>query len=251
MSPPARLGLFGVAGTLAALAILWGLLGLPDFGHVRSAYGRDIDRQSVPQQRITDAVTAVNFDYRASDTIGEEFILLVSVMSVTVLLRHLRSDAEEAADNRALSRLRPTSEAVRVWCIGAVGPMLILGIYVVSHGQLTPGGGFQGGAILASALVLLLLAGEFKTYRRVSSGALLEAAGAVGAGGFVAVGMAGIVFSSGFLANTLPLGQLKAIDSGGMVGIISALVGLEVVAGLAQIAAELAEHATALRVGQG
>lgn len=36
--------------------------------------------------------------------------------------------------------------------------MLLVGLYIVVHGHLTPGGGFQGGVMLASTLVLLLLA---------------------------------------------------------------------------------------------
>ena len=36
--------------------------------------------------------------------------------------------------------------------------ILIYSLYIIMHGHLTPGGGFQGGAIGASAVVLLVVA---------------------------------------------------------------------------------------------
>ena len=38
------------------------------------------------------------------------------------------------------------------------GIIFLYGIYVITHGHLTPGGGFAGGAIIAGAFILLVLA---------------------------------------------------------------------------------------------
>ncbi len=35
--------------------------------------------------------------------------------------------------------------------------MLLFSIYVITHGHLTPGGGFQGGVLLASSVILICL----------------------------------------------------------------------------------------------
>ena len=48
--------------------------GLPSFGDFNGAYALLINHTVVAQRHATDAVTAVNFDYRAMDTMGEEFI---------------------------------------------------------------------------------------------------------------------------------------------------------------------------------
>ena len=92
MSERVRLGVFaaGLAGLLGLL--LWGLAGLPDFGDYRGAYGEILDRVAVPERSTTDVVTAVNFDYRAFDTLGEEFILFAAVIGVASILRTLRGE---------------------------------------------------------------------------------------------------------------------------------------------------------------
>ena len=65
MSPRLRGGMFG-AGALGLAALLgWALAGLPSFGSFHGAYGLLIDRVVVAQRHATDAVTAVNFDYRS------------------------------------------------------------------------------------------------------------------------------------------------------------------------------------------
>jgi multicomponent Na+:H+ antiporter subunit C len=163
VSQRARLGilLVGLAGVAALY--LWGLRGIPAPGHYRGPYGDLINAAGVRERHVTDMVTAVNFDYRALDTLGEEFILFVSAAGVAVVLRrgrreHEREIAEqdgEAADEASRRRPPPTSDAVRTVCLLMVAPVVLLGVYIAAHGQLSPGGGFQGGVILATGLLLV------------------------------------------------------------------------------------------------
>src|SRR5437588_6030078 len=97
MSRRARLALFAVAGAGLGAVLLIGLGGLPPFGDYKGIYGLLVNRIELPLRHATDIVTAVNFDIRAFDTLGEEFILFASVVGVTVLLRRLRSE-DEAVD---------------------------------------------------------------------------------------------------------------------------------------------------------
>jgi multicomponent Na+:H+ antiporter subunit B len=70
-----RLAVFavGVAGLAALLG--WGISGLPAFGHFQGGYGNLLLREAVPERHGTNVVTAIVFDYRGFDTLGEEFIL--------------------------------------------------------------------------------------------------------------------------------------------------------------------------------
>src|SRR3954466_7632374 len=68
--------------------LLWGFSGLPAFGHYHGEYGHLINTIAVPQRHTANAVTAVVFDYRGVDTLGEEFILFAAVSGVVLLLRH-------------------------------------------------------------------------------------------------------------------------------------------------------------------
>ena len=74
---------------------LWGLTGLPGFGNYPGPYGDIINRIAVAQTKATGVVSAVNFEYRGFDTVGEEFILFAAATGVATVLRHLRGEREQ------------------------------------------------------------------------------------------------------------------------------------------------------------
>ncbi len=257
MSPRVRTVVL-VAGLVGLAAMyLLALHGLPGFGHNRGPYGDVINAAGVAERHVTDMVTAVNFDYRGIDTLGEEFILFVSAAGVAVELRRGREEREREAaehggeDAASGRRPPPTSDAVRTVGLLMVAPVVLLGIYVAAHGQLSPGGGFQGGVILATALLLVYLAGSYRRMRRIGPVTLVELAEALGAGGFALVGLAGVLSGAAFLADVLPLGTTGTLLSGGTITLISALIGLEVGASVVLIATEFLEQALEIRGAEG
>jgi multicomponent Na+:H+ antiporter subunit B len=76
--------------------------------------------------------------------------------------------------------------------------------------------------------VAVLLAGRYLSMRRIAPKRLVESADAIGAAGYVLVGLGGLLFAGTFLMNPLPLGQSGHILSSGMMPINSIAVGLEV-----------------------
>ena len=124
-----------------------------------------------------------------------------------------------------------------------IGPTAIIGWYLASHAQTSPSGGFQGGVVLATCFILIYLAGEFLTFERVSPVDVLDAAEAVGAGGFAAVGVAAVALGLAYLTNFLPLGSTPgAVSSSGTIALISFFVGIEVAAAFVLIVSELLEQ---------
>ena len=79
-----------------------GFTGLPDFGAYHGVYGRVIDGIGVTLRHGTDLITLLNFDVRAFDTLGEEFILFASVTGVALLLRHLSDEDEDLEQARGI-----------------------------------------------------------------------------------------------------------------------------------------------------
>ncbi|HEX3325979.1 MAG TPA: MnhB domain-containing protein [Actinomycetota bacterium] len=242
-----RLVLIGGAG-LAALYV-WAIFGLPDFGHYRGPYGDIINRVATPERHLTDTVTGVNFDYRGFDTINEEMILFAAVVGLTIILRAQRDEQESQGDeDHARWRIAPhTSDSIRVLGLLLVGPIVLFGIYIVIHAHLSPGGGFQGGVILATALLHVYLAGEYVTAKRLTPEAVIEATEATGAGGFVVIGLAGLIFARWFLENFFPLGTTGQLISAGTIPLINVSVGLAVTAGFVLILAEFMEQTVVLR----
>lgn len=245
MTPRARLWLFLIPAVGLGVFMLWAFTGLPGFGHYRGPYGNVINAGAVPQRHTTNAVAAVNFDYRGFDTIGEEFILFASVIGVSALLRVQREEHEvsEPSDREPGRRTPEVADSVTVICMGLVAPLVLLSIYIVVHGHLTPGGGFQGGVILASAFLMVYLAGRYVTFRQLSPKSVLDAGEGIGAGGFVLVGFAGMLAGAAFLENFLPLGQTGKVFSAGTLPIINLSVGLEVGTGLLLVMWEFLEQA--------
>src|SRR5579883_1814044 len=104
---------------------------------IRNRYAQQINSRAFAERNITDAVTAVNFDYRGFDTIGEEFILFVSVLGAIVLLR-ITEERKEKLLRDAVEPYRElgASDATRLWVLVMVAPKITFGIYVVTHGHL-------------------------------------------------------------------------------------------------------------------
>jgi multicomponent Na+:H+ antiporter subunit B len=96
-------------------------------------------------------VTAIYLDYRLLDTLFEAGILLVAVTGVSWIAQH---DNVEHNPLFMLDRFKIPELFVSLARI--IYPVVLMfGIYVVFNGHLAPGGGFQGGAILATALLIL------------------------------------------------------------------------------------------------
>jgi multicomponent Na+:H+ antiporter subunit B len=249
MTPRLRRWAFlaGMAG-LAAF-YLWGLHGLPGFGRYPGPYGDVINRIAVGQTNATGVVSAINFEYRGFDTLGEEFILFAAAAGVAIVLRRLRGERERSATDEAAGRdVPPTSGAVRQVALILTGPMLVVGWYLASHAQTSPSGGFQGGVVLATAFVLIYLAGQFLAFERVSPVDVTDAVEAVGAAGFAAIGLAAVAMGLPFLTNFLGLGTVPgAVSSSGTIALISFFVGLEVAAAFVLIVSELLDQALLLR----
>lgn len=228
MTERVRLRLFLVFGLIFMGLYSYASSNLPAWGHYRGPYGDVISQLAVYERHATDAVNAINYDYRGFDTLGEEFILFTAVLGVMLLLRR-EEDAPAAASSKVQDN-PPLSEAVQAVSIPAIFLMAIFGFYIGLHGQLTPGGGFQGGVILANAPLMIYLAQNTQAFRRVTSHPAIELIEAVGAASYALIGTASLLAGVPLLTNILPLGKTGDVFSAGNIGLISACVGVEVTA---------------------
>ncbi len=252
MSRTARLLLFAVSGTAFAVVMIYGLAGLPDFGHYHGVYGRVINGIGVTERHATDLVTGLNFDFRAFDTLGEEFILFGSVLGIVLILREMRGEHQrprrEESDEHSFG---DASEALRALAMLLIPGLIAIGVYIVVHGQLTPGGGFQGGLILAAAPLAVLLAGRYMRMKIVAPHTLVEVGDALGAAGYALVGLSGLVFAGVFFKNFLPFGIPGHLLSAGQMDVASAAVGLEVSGAFLVAWSELLDQAILVRSRSG
>ena len=238
------------AGAVPLLALLGGaVVELPAAGDGASRYGDLLIASAGPERHVTDVVSGINFDYRACDTLGEELILFTSVMGVALLLRRAAEapTGGDRDDQRPRRRVPPTSDAVRALGLALVGFTVTFGLYVITHGQLTPGGGFQGGVIVATAWLVLYLAGDAATYSRLTPSWAAEALEAAGAASFPLLGAAGLLAGAAYLANVVPLGPPPTVRSGGLIALLSLATGIAVTGGLVLLLTIFVEEALAER----
>jgi len=179
----------------------------------------------VPQDLgAPNVITGILLTYRAFDTLGEVAVLFMVAALVGLVLREggkpPSPKTRAAADER-----RKSSEIVSSGAQILAPFIAIFAAYIIMNGHLSAGGGFQGGAVIASGVLLMLLADPSHPINRELLGLIESAAGVL----FVAVGIAGMTFAGGFLDNrVLPLGQFGAFFSAGAIPILSVLLGVKV-----------------------
>jgi multicomponent Na+:H+ antiporter subunit B len=226
MSPRTRLvvALPALGGFAALLA--WSLAGIHAFGDFDGRYGTHLDHIAVPQRHISNAVAATVFDYRGFDTLGEELILMTATIGITMLLR---SSGEEGGEQKQF-RDRVRLDGISVPGVLALGCALLVGLWLAAFGYVTPGGGFQGGVVVAGALLLVYLAHSHRAFRRLSNEEILDPIEGLGGGGYIVIGLAALVSGAPFLHNLLGHGSAGTLWSGGSVPLLNWATAFEVAA---------------------
>ena len=214
---------------LATLLFLGGLIfllaaitGSLPFGHPPMLVGQAIQQVAAPEVGATNFVTAVVLGYRGLDTLGELSILFAAATAGGLVLGGARSRGRAKAAPAAGFILRAGADVL-------FPLLLIAGLYVVIHGHLTPGGGFQGGVILAAAFFLPLHA---RPHEPLSHTWLS-----------VIEGLAGVAMFDGaaFLTPLFDKGVLGELVSSGSLPLLYLAVGLKVGAELASLLMRLAQ----------
>ncbi len=178
-------------------------------------------------------VTAVVVSYRGLDTLGEVTVLFAAAVGVSLAFR--RKSGAHGHDIEP-SEAPEASEILKSGT-GLLLPLIVaFGIYIFIHGHLTPGGGFQGGVVIASGLLLTLLAGTALDVPHGSLGILEMLAGA----GYVSAGLLGLWLAGGFLdPRFLPAGEFGSLFSSGAIPVIYSLVGIKVGSELSAVISDM------------
>ena len=176
--------------------------------------------QGAEELGAANLVASVVITYRGLDTLGEVTVLFISAAGASLLLRRRRSSAEKK------SRVYAESSEIVQTTLSILFPIIMLfGVYIFINGHLTPGGGFQGGAVVASALLFFILARPNDSL----SHALLMKVESLSGFSYVMLGLLGVFLAGGFLDNrVLPLGDFGSLFSAGLIPLINVLIGLKV-----------------------
>ncbi len=178
--------------------------------------------KTVSTLKVSNAVTSIVVNFRGFDTLGEVTVLFLSVTALGSILYRKRHQVGER------SVLFSASSVVTAGSKLLFPAIVLLGAYVFIHGHLSPGGGFQGGVIIATGFLLMLLAYENFSVGHNALSIIESLAGIT----FAGVGLLGFINGGTFLENFLPAGVLNDLFSGGVIPIIYIAVGFKVSAEL-------------------
>lgn len=212
------------------LLLVWNVSYLPPLGEANKAVNNEVPERYIEaglkETGAVNFVTGMILDYRAFDTLGESNVLFCATITVLILLQ-VTGKKKNKIDEDML--FEPHDDAIlRMSARILVPVIMIFGVYVVLNGHLSPGGGFSGGAIIGSGLILYQNAFGFsharkifneKTYKTISAAALLT---------YCLCKMYSFFTGANHLDSHIPLGIPGHILSSGLILILNICVGMVV-----------------------
>ena len=117
--------------------------------------------------------------------------------------------------------------------------MLLFGFYLLTYGHLSPGGGFQGGVVIASGVILLAISRGVDAAEADFPVAVLTRVEAFAFFLLLAAGLAGVAAGIGFLGNPVVRSDVQAVPRAGMILLFNILIGIKVGAGVSLICMHL------------
>jgi len=214
-----------LAGLVFLLVVLADSL---PFGDPPMRVGTAIQQGAASEVGAANFVTAVVLGYRGLDTLGELSILFAAATAGGLVLGTAHGGA----------RRRPGGFILRTGSDLLFPLLLVVGLYVVVHGHLTPGGGFQGGVVLAAAFFLPMLARPHETLNHTWLSLVEGLAGTA----FIAIGLLALFHDHTFLAPLFHKGVFGELVSSGSLPLLYLAVGLKVGSELASLLSRLASE---------
>ncbi|MFC1571535.1 MnhB domain-containing protein [Candidatus Margulisiibacteriota bacterium] len=131
--------------------------------------------------------------------------------------------------------MKRRSEVVKTFTRKLFPFMLLYGCYLISHGHLSPGGGFQGGVIFGSAIILLGLVEGIKVTEQRFKEEFLSMVKNIGMLIFVLMGFMGMILGAFFLSDFMPRGEIGTVPSAGLILYLNLTIGFMVGTGIAVV----------------
>ena len=191
-----------VVVVLTGFLLIYGTLEMPPFGsasapvhqHVASYY----INESYQETGVANLVSSVLASYRGYDTMGELFVIFTAGIGVLALLG-IKTRSNGGAPGAGLPLPMSRHHILRIVSKMLIPLILLFALYVQFHGDFGPGGGFQAGAIFASAMILFTMIFGLRAVLKVVSRAWLEFLSAMGVLLYGGTGLVSLISGENFL----------------------------------------------------
>jgi len=219
---------FSVVLCLVMIVLLmYTVMDMPYFGNADTLVDSQVSefyiRHTLEHTGAVNVISGIILNFRGFDTLGESHVLFIAVCSVLILL-HMHpagsGHALHAYDYNDANE-EPHDDLILKSGARILFPLIAMfGVYIILNGNISPGGGFSGGAVIGAGLIMYLSVYGYRrtrrfftvrTFRTVSCIALISYSasktyhfltGANGLPSGIGIGTPGTIFSGGLL---LPL----------------------------------------------
>ena len=183
------------------------------------------------QEGVANAVTSVVVYFRGFDTLGEIAVLFIAALGIGLMVSSHESHERDKVESNFI--LQTASKLLFPF-------ITLFGVYVMIYGHLSPGGGFQGGVIIASGVLLLLI--SYQSFEVPH--ALIVALETLAGVSYVLIGLLGLWILDHFLGNFLPsdISDMGMLISGGVIPLIYIIVGVKVGSEMSMIVQNLIQR---------
>jgi len=193
--------------------------GLPEISRIYT-------RESINTLQSQNVITPIVLSWRGFDTYGEILILLLATAGVAYGIRIRKTDARPRRKGLESTRIAKAG-------ISILQPLIfMLGAFIFTHGHLSPGGGFPGGIVLSSGLILWIITDPENRLRRD----LLHLLESVFGIAYMLLCLLGLILLGSFMNfSYLPAGRIGELLSSGAIPLVYTAVGIKVGIQLLQI----------------
>lgn len=191
-----------------------------------------LETRGVEETGAVNIVSSIYLGYRAYDTLGETIVLLVAVSGTIgiIAFKGKNSTPEIENENKKFNFQKQRTVLMEV-VTGKLGPVvLVFGLYVMLFGHMSPGGGFQGGVVIASGIIFISLGTRGTENNKLSQADFLSKIEAFSFLLLILTSGIGLITGIGFFANPF---KVNLIPSVGYIILLNALIGLKVGSGIA------------------
>ncbi len=188
-----------LAAGLVFIALMLPPMGEADSPTATNVIPRYLER-GVEEAGADNIITGIILNYRGYDTMGEVTVIFSALAAVLAIVSRERLGNARGKDDEKT----PPSPAIQATVRVLVPFILLFSVYTILHGDISPGGGFQGGAVIgASFIIFTTVFGLAESLRRIPAKLRVPLEGAAPITFFV-IGLAGILVGASFLTYVLP-----------------------------------------------
>ncbi|MCR8923892.1 Na(+)/H(+) antiporter subunit B [Dasania sp. GY-MA-18] len=183
--------------------LIYGSLDMPAFGYGPAPDHQHVDshyiNESMSEVGVPNIVTAVLASYRGFDTLGELLVIFTAGVAVMALLSTLYDSHSNLGTGPENKWLYEQQMPIRLVVKILIPFIMLFAFYIQFHGDYGPGGGFQAGLILASAIILYAMLFGIRTAKQVISPRFYQCLSAFGILLYGGVGVVALLNGEHFL----------------------------------------------------